>query len=83
MNLNQSRLDQLDTMWIIGGVISWRIWLETGKHWKAEKANATDRSRFMAILGMLAGALFTLPLALSQPPPFDTFRSTPCATVPH
>jgi hypothetical protein len=44
----------------IGGVIAWSSWLESGKGWKAEDAGTISRSRFMAILGMLLGGLFTL-----------------------
>jgi hypothetical protein len=60
---------------IIGGVISWRNWLESGKKWEAEEANATDRSRFMAILGMLTGALFTLVIFAQWLP---TLLGVPC-----
>ena len=45
---------------LIGGAISWRNWLETGKKWKSEAADPVSRSSFMAILGMLEAALFAL-----------------------
>lgn len=60
---------------IFGGVVSWRNWLETGSEWKSEKANATDRSRFMAILGMLTGALFSLVIFAQWLP---TLVGVPC-----
>jgi hypothetical protein len=60
---------------IIGGVIAWRGWLETGKQWKAEAADATSRSRFMAILGMLASGLFTLVIFAQWLP---TIFGVPC-----
>lgn len=60
---------------IIGGAVSWRNWLESGKGWNAQKADPTDRSRFMAILGMLTAALFTL-LIFAQWLP--TLLGVPC-----
>lgn len=60
---------------IAGGAISWRNWLETGKGWKSEAADAVSRSRFMAILGMLTSALFTL-LIFAQWLP--TILGVPC-----
>jgi hypothetical protein len=60
---------------VIGGVVAWRNWIETGKKWKSEEASPIDRSRFMAILGMLTGALFTL-LIFAQWLP--TILAVPC-----
>ncbi|HEY8562458.1 MAG TPA: hypothetical protein VIL74_18920 [Pyrinomonadaceae bacterium] len=60
---------------VVGGVVSWRSWLETGKKWDAQKADPIDRSRFMAILGMLTSALFTL-LIFAQWLP--TLLGVPC-----
>ena len=60
---------------IIGGVIAWRNWIEAGKTWEAKEANPIDRSRFMAILGMLTSALFTL-LIFAQWLP--TLLGVPC-----
>ena len=45
---------------LAGTFISWRHWIETGGEWKSEKAGVVPRSRFMAILGTLLGALFSL-----------------------
>jgi hypothetical protein len=60
---------------IVGGAISWRNWLETGKGWKSEQANSADRSRFIAILGMLNAGLFAL-LIFAQWLP--TLLGVPC-----
>ena len=60
---------------IAGGAISWRNWLEAGKGWKSESASSVDRSRFMAILGMLGAGLFTL-LIFAQWLP--TLLGVPC-----
>ncbi|HEY0458432.1 MAG TPA: hypothetical protein VGC97_04720 [Pyrinomonadaceae bacterium] len=60
---------------IIGGVIAWRNWIESGKQWEAKEANPQSRSRFMAILGMMTAALFTL-LIFAQWLP--TLLGVPC-----
>lgn len=45
---------------IFGGLVSWHNWMKAGGEWKSEEAGATARSRFMAILGVLTAALFTV-----------------------
>jgi hypothetical protein len=45
---------------IIGGFISWNCWTEAGAEWKNEQGGTIPRSRFMAILGLMTSALFTL-----------------------
>jgi hypothetical protein len=60
---------------IVGGAISWRNWLEAGKGWQSEKGSATDRSRFLSILGMLNAGLFAL-LIFAQWLP--TLLGVPC-----
>lgn len=44
----------------VGGVISWRSWMKTDGEWQSDTAGIVSRSRFMAILGVLTGSLFTL-----------------------
>ena len=58
-----------------GFFISWRSWQETGGEWKSEQAGTIPRSRFMAILGVLTGALFSL-LIFAQWLP--TILGVPC-----
>ena len=45
---------------IVGGLIAWYCWTETDAEWKSEQGGTIPRSRFMAILGMMTSALFTL-----------------------
>jgi hypothetical protein len=45
---------------LIGGLVSWWNWLDSGRKWKSDEAGPVARSRFMAILGILMSALFTL-----------------------
>lgn len=39
---------------------AWREWRRTGREWPDERLGVIPRSRFMAVLGVLAGALFSL-----------------------
>lgn len=44
-----------------GFFVSWRNWMKTGGiEWKSENSGIVPRSRFMAILGVLTGALFSI-----------------------
>ena len=40
-----------------GGFVSWRNWDATGRKWPGETASVLERSRFMAIIGLLISAL--------------------------
>jgi hypothetical protein len=60
---------------LTGGIIAWSKWLHSGKKWKSEEANPTSRARFMAILGMATGALFTLVIFAQWLP---TLTGVPC-----
>ena len=37
-----------------------REWRRTGRHWPDEHGGTMSRSRFMAVVGLMAGALFSL-----------------------
>jgi protein-S-isoprenylcysteine O-methyltransferase Ste14 len=60
---------------IIGGLISWWNWLDSGRKWKSEEAGTISRSRFMSILGMLTSGLFTLVIFAQWLP---TLVGVPC-----
>jgi uncharacterized membrane protein YfcA len=60
---------------VLGGLISWHNWMKTGGEWKSEKAEPISRSSFIAILGVLTGALFSL-IILAQWLP--TILGVPC-----
>jgi hypothetical protein len=60
---------------VCGGLVSWRNWMKAGGEWKSEKAEPLARSRFMAILGVLSGALFTLIIFAQWLP---TLLGVPC-----
>ena len=58
-----------------GGLISYRNWQAAGARWKSTETGSLSRSRFLAILGMLNGVLFTL-LIFAQWLP--TLTGVPC-----
>ena len=43
-----------------GGVIAWRLWRSGGSHTSNEGPKPSSRRQFMALLGVLTGALFTV-----------------------
>ena len=60
---------------VAGGAIARRNWLESGNKWQTEENGVAARSRFMAILGMLTSALFTLVIFAQWLP---TLLGVPC-----
>lgn len=60
---------------VCGGLVSWHNWVKAGGEWKSEAAEPLARSRFMAILGVLTGALFTLVIFAQWLP---TILGVPC-----
>jgi uncharacterized membrane protein YfcA len=60
---------------VFGGLLSWHNWMKTGGEWKSEEAGTIPRSRFMAILGVLTGALFSLIIFAQWLP---TILGVPC-----
>jgi len=60
---------------VFGGLLSWHNWMKTGGEWKSEEASISARSRFMAILGVLTGALFTVVIFAQWLP---TILGVPC-----
>ena len=43
-----------------GGVVAWREWNRAGREWPGEGGDVLERSRFVAVLGLLGSALFAL-----------------------
>jgi hypothetical protein len=43
-----------------GGAVAWREWRRAGSEWPGEGSGPLVRSRFMAVIGVLASAFFTL-----------------------
>jgi TRAP-type C4-dicarboxylate transport system permease small subunit len=53
-----------------GGLISWRNWETAGRKWPGEEATVPERSRFMAVVGLLVSALVVLALVWQLVPQF-------------
>lgn len=45
---------------LIGGFVAWSAWRTIGPEWPDASAGSVPRARFMALLGLLGCALFTL-----------------------
>jgi hypothetical protein len=45
---------------VFGGLIAWRAWREIGASWPHDEPGPPGTTRFMAAVGVLGGALFTL-----------------------
>jgi hypothetical protein len=60
---------------LLGGAISFRNWRHAGSAWPDQHADPADRSRFMAVLGILLSALLST-LIFAQWLP--TFMGVPC-----
>lgn len=43
-----------------GGLVAWREWKRAGREWPGEGGGPVPRSRFMAAIGLMASALFSL-----------------------
>lgn len=43
-----------------GGVVGWREWRRVGGGWPGEGGSPESRSRFMAVIGLLASTLFAM-----------------------
>jgi TRAP-type C4-dicarboxylate transport system permease small subunit len=54
----------------VGGFIAWLNWESTGRRWPGEQANVPDRSRFMAVVGLLISALIVLAFIAQLIPQF-------------
>jgi hypothetical protein len=53
-----------------GGFISWRNWEAAGRKWPGEEATVSERSRFMAVVGLLVSALVVVALVWQLVPQF-------------
>lgn len=58
-----------------GSLLSWRDWRRIGEQWPDEGAGAVARSRFLAALGVMTGALFALVIIAQWIP---SFILSPC-----
>lgn len=45
---------------LLGAFIAWRNWQKSGRGWRSEGGGAVARSRFMAVVGLMNGGLFSL-----------------------
>jgi hypothetical protein len=45
---------------LAGGWVAWREWKRTGRRWPGEAGGPLARSEFMAAIGLLTSALFSL-----------------------
>ena len=53
-----------------GGFIAWRNWEAVGREWPGDEATVPERSRFMAVVGLLVSALVVLGLLWQLVPQF-------------
>jgi hypothetical protein len=53
-----------------GGFLSWRNWETAGRKWPGEEATVSERSRFMAVVGLLVSALVVVALVWQLVPQF-------------
>ena len=53
-----------------GGFIAWRNWESAGRKWPAEAGSVTERSRFMAVVGLLISLIIVLALIAQLIPQF-------------
>lgn len=53
-----------------GGFIAWRNWEATGRKWPGEAGSVLERSRFMAVVGLLISMLVILALIAQWIPQF-------------
>jgi hypothetical protein len=53
-----------------GGFVAWLNWKEAGRKWPGEAGSVTERSRFMAVVGLLISALIILALVAQLIPQF-------------
>ena len=45
---------------VAGAVLSWQLWQRSGRQWPDERGTPVVRTRFMSMMGLMAGALFAL-----------------------
>lgn len=45
---------------LAGGWVAWREWRRAGAEWPGEGGSEMSRSRFMAVVGLMASAFFSL-----------------------
>jgi hypothetical protein len=45
---------------LLGAFIAWRSWQKAGRGWRSDGGSAVARGRFMAIVGLMNGGLFSL-----------------------
>ncbi|HYG80365.1 MAG TPA: hypothetical protein VD861_08265 [Pyrinomonadaceae bacterium] len=53
-----------------GGFIAWRNWETAGRKWPGEEATVSERSRFMAVVGLMVSALVVVALIWQWVPQF-------------
>jgi hypothetical protein len=60
---------------LVGGVIAWFEWVAAGATTEAEGVDRMSRRRFMALIGILSSALFSVTIVAQWLP---TLMSVPC-----
>ena len=53
-----------------GAFVAWRNWQLIGRKWPGEEGSVTERSRFMAAVGLLMSAIFIIALIAQWIPQF-------------
>jgi hypothetical protein len=53
-----------------GGFVAWRNWEASGRKWPGEAGSVLERSRFMAVVGLLISALIILAFIAQLIPQF-------------
>ena len=54
----------------VGGFIAWRNWEASGRRWPGDAGSVLERSRFMAVVGLLISILIVLGLIAQWIPQF-------------
>ena len=60
---------------LLGGVVAWREWTASGSGYDEDGGDQNSRRRFMALLGILGSALFSIAILAQWMP---TLMGVPC-----
>ncbi|HEY0972440.1 MAG TPA: hypothetical protein VGE02_15835 [Gemmatimonadales bacterium] len=62
-------------MVVASGDLAWRLWNDAGRGWPGDETGHVERRRFLAVLGLLVSALFTIVVVWQAVP---TVVLSPC-----
>ena len=48
------------TIAVYGGVLGWQLWQQSAKEWPDDAPSPVVRTRFMAVMALMSGVLFSL-----------------------